>query len=118
MIVAAVYRAIDRTRVRLLPDLPPTVSRGAAAASLKAADNILEAYHAAYVSALGDRVEVFAVTFNDAMLAAAPESVSAMLNPPRGFTSRVVLGATVVQVSAPTSGDCARAVDSYVQSLK
>ena len=115
--VAAVHKAIDATPGRPLPDLPPEAWRGAAF-ERKWADNILEAYHAAYVSAGGRQVEVFAVTFNDVKLTPAPESVSAMLNPPRGITTRVVRGATVVRVSAPSSTECFEAVRAYIESLK
>jgi hypothetical protein len=116
--VAAVHRAIDDAPRKPLPDVPSTDARDMAASELKWSDNILEAYHAAYASSEGSRVEVLAVTFNDVKWTAAPESLSAMLNPPQGFTRRVVRGATVVRVSAPTSDECVRAVDGYVRSLK
>ena len=116
--VAAVHRAIDATPERLLPDMPPEVSRDAAAAERKWADNILGAYRAAYGSWDGRQVEVFAVTFNDVKLTTAPESVSAMLNPPRGLTTRLVRGATVIRVSASTSTECFRAVRAHIESLK
>ena len=116
--VAAVHRAIDATPRRPLPDMPREVSRGAAAAEREWADNILGAYHAAYVSWDGRQVEVFAVTFNDVKLTTAPESVSAILNPPRGLTARLVRGATVVRVSAPAPTECFRAVRGYIESLK
>ena len=115
--VAAVHRAIDATPQRPLPDLPPTAWRSTAS-SQKWADNILGAYHAAYVSWDGRQVEVFAVTFNDVNLTAAPESVSAMLNPTRGITTRLVRGATVVRVSAPAVTSCFAAVRAYIESLK
>jgi len=118
-IVAMVHRAIDGPApVRPLPDLPPPKSGGAAAAERKLADNIVEAYRAEYASGDGGRVEVFAVTFNDPKLTVAPESMSAMLNPPRGMTTRVVRGATVVRVSASTSGMCFGAVRAHIESLK
>ena len=98
--------------------MPPEVSRDAAAAERKWADNILGAYHAAYVSWDGRQVEVFAVTFNDVKLTTAPESVSALLNPPRGLTTRLVRGATVIRVSGSTSTECFRAVRAHIESLK
>ena len=117
--VAAVHRAIDAPPERLLPDLPPKESLDAAASELKWAENILGAYHAAYVSLGGSQVDVFAVTFNNVKLTAAPESmISATLNPPRGFTTRLVRGATVIRVSAPTSMECFMAVRAYIESLK
>ena len=120
--VAAIHMAIDATAAwprPPLPDAPPTTSRDAADAELKWADNILEAYHAAYTAVDGYQVEVFAVTFNDVKLTTAPESLSAMLNPrQRGFTTRFVRGATVVRVSALHSTDCFEAVRAYTESLK
>jgi hypothetical protein len=116
--VAAVHKAIDlTTRARPLPDLPPTAFRGVAATERQWTDNILEAYRATYMS-VGGGVDVFAVTFNDPKLTVAPESVSAALNPPRGFTTRLVRGATVVRVSASTSAACFGAVRTHIESLK
>jgi hypothetical protein len=116
--VAAVHLAIDATPRRPLPDAPPLRARDVAASELKWAQNILEAYHAVYATTSGDEVVVDAVTFSDVKFALAPQSVSAMLNPPRGFTSQVVRGATVARVSATTAGECARAVDRHVRSSK
>jgi hypothetical protein len=102
---------------RPLPDVPlpgpgrPTVS------PTPPVDDILEAYRAAYMTTDGP-VQVSAVTFKDAKLAAAPESVSAMLNPPRGFSHRLVRGATAIRVSAPSENACAKAVLAHVESLK
>jgi hypothetical protein len=110
--------AIDAAPGRPLPDVPPTPSRDALASELKWAENILEAYHAAYVSEEGLQVEVFAVTFNDMKLTTAPESLSALLNPPRRLTTRFVRGATVIRVSAPTSAVCFGAVRAYLESIK
>jgi hypothetical protein len=100
-----------------LPDAPPLDAREANAFELKLADNVMQAYHATYVSADASEVEVFALTFNDAALARA-EPLSATLNPSRGFRSRVVRDATVIVVTASTSHECARAVDRYIRSLK
>ena len=112
-IVTEVRKVIDGTP--RMPDGPPLEAREAAALELKLADNVLEAYHAVYASADGTRVEVFAVTFNDEALA-KPERLSETMNPPRGLRSRLVRGATVVVVSAPTAGECARTVESYIRS--
>jgi hypothetical protein len=117
-IVAAVHMTIDAPPGRALPDALPVAPHDAAASELKWADNILEAYHAAYLSMDGLSVEVFAVTFNDVKLATTPESVSAMLNPPRGLTTRLVRGAIVVRVSAPGSAQCFGTVRAYIESLK
>jgi hypothetical protein len=67
----------------------------------------------------GHQIQVFAVTFDDETLTAAPESLvlSATLNPPRGLTTRLVRGATVVRVSAPISVDCFGAVRAHIESL-
>jgi hypothetical protein len=115
--VAAVHQAIDATPARPLPDLPPTAWSDTPS-EMKWAENILGAYRAAYVSADGRQVEVFAVQFNDVKLTTAPESIAAMLNPPRGLTARLVRGATVVRVSASTSSGCFGAVRAYIESLK
>jgi len=118
-IVAMVHRAIDGPEpVRPLPDLPPTASGGAAASERKWAENILEAYRAEYVSGDTGRVEVFAVTFSDAKLTVAPDSLSAVLNPPRETGHRIVRGATVVRVSVHTSAACFGAVRAHIESLK
>jgi len=117
-LVTRVHTAIDGARQKPLPDRPPTVSSDAAAAELKWAENILEAYHAAYTTVDGHQVEVFAVKFNDVKLATTPEPLSAVLDPPRGPTQRIVRGATVARVSAPTSTECFGVVRTHIQSLK
>ena len=114
-LVAEVRKAIDGTP--RLPDGPPLGSRDAAAFLLKLADNVVEAYRAAYVSTGGSQVAVWAVRFNDDTLA-TPEPLWGTMNPPRGFRDRVVRGATVVLVTAPSSNACARAVDAHIRSLK
>jgi hypothetical protein len=116
-LVAAVHMAVDARREKPLPDVPPTTARDAAASDTQWAENIREAYHAAYASAEGSHVQVFAVTFNDAKLI-TPEPVSAMLNPPRGLTRRIVRGTTVVRVSAPAPTECFGAIRAYIESLK
>jgi hypothetical protein len=94
------------------------MTRNAAASDSPWAANIVEAYHAAYVLADGRHVDVYAVTFNDVTLARTSEPLSTMLNPPRGFTRRLVRGATVIRVSAPASTDCYSAVLAHIESLK
>lgn len=117
-LVAAVHRAIDATQAKPLPDVPLPEPHNAAVSELKWADNIIEAYHAAYASVDGGHAEVFAVTFNDVKLATTSESISAMLNPPGGITARIVRGATVVRVSAPIATECFRAVRAHMELLK
>ncbi len=114
-LVAEVRKAIDPTP--RLPDGPPLGSRDAAAFLLKLADNVVEAYRANYVAAGGSQVAVWAVRFNDDTLA-KPEPLWGTMNPPRGFRDRLVRGATVVLVAAPSSNACARAVDAHIRSLK
>jgi hypothetical protein len=114
-LVAEVRKAIHGTP--RLPDGPPLARAAAAAFLLKLADNVVEAYRAAYVSADGSQVAVWAVSFNDDTLA-TPERLPGTMHPPRGFRSRLVRGATVVLVTAPSSHECARAVDGYIRSLK
>jgi hypothetical protein len=99
-----------------MPDGPPLEARDAAALELKLADDVREAYHAAYASADRSQTEVFAVTFSDATLA-KPESLSATMNPPPGLRSRVVRGPTVIVVSGGRR-ECFRAVDEYIRSRK
>jgi hypothetical protein len=114
-LVAEVRKAIDGTP--RLPDGPPLEPADAAAFLLKLADNVVEAYRAAYVSADGSQVYVWAVRFNDETLA-KPERLSGTISPPRGFKSRLVRGATVVLVTAPSSNECVRSVDDYIRSHK
>jgi len=115
---ATVRGAIDATPAKPLKDVPlPWPGRPAVPPT--PADNILEAYHAAYVWAVnGSQVQVSAVTFKDATLAAAPESLSAILSPPRQFSRRLVRGATAIQVSASSEHVCFKSVLAYVESLK
>jgi hypothetical protein len=113
-IVTTVREAIDGEP--RMPDGPPLEARDAAALELKLADNVLQAYHAAYASADGSQTEVFAVTFNDSTLA-KPEPLSATMNPSPEFRSRFVRGSTVVVVSGSRS-ECFRAVKGYIRSLK
>ena len=115
-IVAVVSKAIDGTP-RAVPDGPPLDARAAAAFELKWADNIVEAYHATYSSANGSEVEVFGVRFNDVKLA-TPESLSEMAGRQRRATRRIVRGATVIRLSAPTPTECFAAVRAYIESLK
>jgi hypothetical protein len=102
-----------------MADGPPLEPADAAVFLLKLADNVVEAYHAVYVSADGPEIGVWAVRFNDDALA-KPEPPPGMINPPlpRGFRSRLVQGATIVLVTAPSSNECARAIDTYIRSLK
>lgn len=114
-LVTEVRRAIDGTP--RLPDGPPLEPAHAEAFLLKLADNVREAYHATYVSADGSQVKVWAVSFTDDTLAKA-EPLPGTMNRPGGFRSRLVRGATVVVVTAPSSSECSRAVDGYIRSLK
>jgi len=113
-IVTIVRKAMDGAP--RIPDGPPLEARDAAAFELKLADDVLEAYHAAYASADGSQTEVFAVTFDDSTLA-KPEPLSATMNPTTGLRSRFVRGATVVVVSGSRS-ECFRAVNGYIRSVK
>jgi hypothetical protein len=116
-LVAAVHMEIDATLEPPLPDRPPTTARESAASELKWADDILEAYHAAYTSPDGHQVEVFAVTFNDIKLATPPPPDAMRLTRP-GLTRRLVHGATVIRVSAPIPNGCFEPVRAYIESLK
>jgi hypothetical protein len=117
---ATVRGSIDNTHARVvLTDVPISGSGRPAVSPPKPPDNILEAYRAAYVWAVdGHQVQVSAVTFNDVKLAAAPESLSALLNPPRQFSRRLVRGATAIRVSASSENACFKSVVAYVESLK
>jgi hypothetical protein len=116
-LVTEVRKAMDGTP--RLPDGPPLEPADAEAFLLKLADDVVEAYRAVYVSADGAEVGVWAVRFNDDALA-KPEPPPGMINPPtrRGFRNRVVQGATVVLVTAPSPNECVRAIDGYIRSLK
>ena len=113
--VAEVRKAIDSTP-RVVPDGPPPDARSAAAFELRWADNILEAYRAVY-SSNGSEVQVLAVMFNDEKLV-TPEPLSETVGRRPGATSRIVRGATVIRVSAPTPTECFRAIRAYMESLK
>jgi hypothetical protein len=100
-----------------LPDGPPLPPPQARALEQQLGDHVSEAYRALYQAAVGSPVEVRALTFDGPMLA-RPESLSMTMNPPRGFRSRSVRGATVVVVTASADTDCARAIDAHVRALK
>ena len=114
-LVTQVRQAIDGTP--RLPDGPPLEAADAAGFLLKLADNVVEAYRAAYASADGSEVGVWAVRFNDDSLP-KPGRLPGTMSPPRELRSRLVQGATVVLVTAPSSNECGRAVESYIRSLK
>lgn len=116
-LVTEVRQAIDGTP--RLPDGPPLEPRDAAVFLLKWADDVVDAYRAVYASSGGSEVGVWAVRFNDDNLA-KPEPPPGTIHPTRsrGFRSRLVLGATVVLVTAPASNECVRAIDGYIRSLK
>jgi hypothetical protein len=105
-------------RSRPLPDVPLPGSGQPAVPSSERTDDVLEAYRAAYQFTDGFGVQVFAVTFKDAKLAAAPDSLSAMLNPPIASGHRLVRGATAIRVSASSENACYKAVVGYIESLK
>jgi hypothetical protein len=116
-LVAEVRRVIDGTP--RLPDGPPLEPRDTAVFLLKWADDIVDAHRAVYASSDGSEVGVWAVRFNHGNLA-KPEPPPGTIHPPRsrGFRSRLVLGATVVLVTAPASDECVRAIEGYIRSLK
>jgi hypothetical protein len=119
--MAAVRAAIDGAPLvgqRLLPDVPPGLPRATPADWSHLADNVVQAYHAAYRAIDGYSVEVFAATFNDVKLTTPPEPPLPTLSSPRELSTRVVLGATVVRIAARTSTDCLRAVRAHVESLR
>jgi len=123
-IVADVRQAIDPAP-RGAPDGPVGPGSDVAFGS-KWADDVVEAYHAAYTSAAPSDVEVFAVTFNDAKLATA-EPLAEMRRPLSRLADRIVRGPTVIRVSAYTPMEkaapaavtaCFGAVRDYIDSLK
>lgn len=85
--------------------------------ALKWADNVVESYRATYRSADESRIQVYAIRFDDEALA-HPTPPEGTRHPPRGATSRVVLGPTVVLLSAGTSNGCFEAIGNYVRSLR
>ena len=114
-IVAAIRQRIEGTRPE--PDGPPLDLAAATAYRLKWADHVVEAYHARYRSGDESTIEVFAVRFDDEALA-GPTPPGGMTRARPGLANRVVIGPTVVVVSAAVSSGCFQRVSEYVTSLR
>ena len=100
-----------------VPDGPPLMPRAAAAWSSRWAEDVVEAYRATYRRADESLVTVAAMQFDDERLATAEPPFGAR-RVARGTTSRIVLGPTVVQISADETSDCFRAIETYLRSLR
>jgi hypothetical protein len=113
--MATIRRAVDGTPMQ--PDGPALDRRQAAQYQLRWADGVAEAYRATYVWSDGSEVEVSAVRFEEEKLAAVPP-------PPGGLTlveriaSRIVIGPSVVLVSARGTNSCFETIRDYIQSLR
>ena len=116
-IVARIARLVDDA-ASPQPDGPPLDRRQAAAFELRWADGIAEAYRAAYTWAGGSDVEVAGVRFEDEKRARAlpPPGAGSSL---RGVTNRVVIGPSVVRVSAPGgTNSCVESIRNHIESLR
>ena len=103
-LVAAIRKAID--------GLPPGIPES------KLAENVIEAYRAAYLSPEGARAEVYAVTFNDVKLAREePPSGSNRIGT---LSARRVVGTTVMKLVSATSPAnwCFDPIQTFLGSVK
>lgn len=114
-VAAAIRHRIDGAPVE--PDAPPLGRRASAAYALKWVEHVVESYLAAYRSAEQSPIEVFALRFDDQTLAHDTPPAGTRL-PTRGVRRRVVLGATVVLVSAGAESSCFAAIENHVRSLR
>ena len=96
---------------------PPLMPKAEAAWTARWAEDVVEAYRATYRLDDESLVTVAAIQFNDERLATA-EPPFGTRPVARGTTSRIVLGPTVVQVSAAAGSDCFRAIDGYLRSVR
>jgi len=115
-------RVVEETR-RLVdgappePDGPPLTPRGAARWASRWAEDVVAAYRATYRQTDGSLITVFAIQFSDERLA-PPEAPVGTRSAARGTNSRIVLGPSVVLISAGASSDCFRAIENYVRSVR
>jgi hypothetical protein len=114
-IVAAIRQRIEGARPE--PDGPPLDLAAAAAYRLKWADHVVEAYRARYRSGDESAIDVFAVRFDDEALA-SPTPPAGKTRVRLGVANRLVMGPTVVLVSAVASNGCFQRINEYVASLR
>ena len=112
---AAIRRQIEGPTPE--PDGPPLDAAAASAFMLRWADHVVEAYGATYLADDNSPIRVYAVRFDDATRAAA-EAPAGTTTAPRGASTRVVLGPTVVRVISGTRSRCFEAISEYVRSLR
>lgn len=91
------------------------------------AEDVVESYRARYLSADQQRIEVYAVRFNDPALTRAASLTRLMADPAKDRRPRIVIGAIAVLVfqstgpgARPTdrSEGCLQAVTNYISALK
>ena len=91
--------------------------RGATAWASSWAQDVVQVYRATYRQTDESLITVAAIQFNHERLATA-EPPAGTRSAPRGMTSRIVLGPTVVLIAAGASSDCFRAIESYLWSVR
>jgi hypothetical protein len=79
--------------------------------------DVVQAYRATYRQTDESLITVAAIQFNHERLATT-EPPAGTRSAPRGMTSRIVLGSTVVLIAANASSDCFRAIESYPWSVR
>ena len=99
------------------PDGPPLTPRAAAAFASRWAEDVVEAYRATYRQSDESLITIAAIQFNDARLATQTPPMGTR-GAPRGMTSRIVIGSTVVLISADASSDCFRALENDLRSVR
>jgi hypothetical protein len=114
-LAAAIRQRVDG--VPEAPDGPPLDRRASAAYALKWADHVVEAYRATYQLADESVIDLAAVRFDDQTLA-RPTPPPGTRSVRRGVNSRVVLGSSVVLISAGAASSCFAAIGNYVRSLR
>ena len=100
-----------------VPDGPPMMPKEAAAFAAKFGENVVEAYLASYRRSDGSLIDVAAIRFNDAKLA-TPEPPPVTRLSRRGVARRIVVGPTVVRISAYATSDCFDAIEKHMRSLR
>ena len=107
-----------------MPDAPRPDQREKARLEAQWMDNVVEAYHALYVSGESGTVQVSAIRFNDANQATLDLSEATL--PSRQTTLpgrqnrglRLFRGTAVVRLSGNAPSPCFSAIDKYIESLK
>jgi hypothetical protein len=114
-VAADIRRLIDGAPPE--PDGPPLMPRNATAWASSWVQDVVQAYRATYRQTDESLITVAAIQFNHERLATT-EPPAGTRSAPRGMTSRIVLGSTVVLIAANASSDCFRAIESYPGSVR